>query len=82
MYKCIVLFSSFVFCVTFALDTWYVSRILLLLVYPLLLKNYVVIQESLELFSSAAARDPEMSTCCTGISTQFENFDLLWHLLR
>ena len=43
-----------------------------------ILKNYAVIQASLEKFASAAIRNPEMSARCTGISAQFEQFDFLF----
>ena len=43
-----------------------------------ILKNYAVIQASLEKLASAAIQDPEMSVRCTGISVQFEQFDFLF----
>ena len=43
-----------------------------------ILKNYAVIQASLEKFASVAIRNPEMSARCTGISAQFEQFDFLF----
>ena len=43
-----------------------------------ILQNYTVIQKSLHTFADSASRDPEMSARCTGVATQFEQFNFLF----
>ena len=37
-----------------------------------ILQNYTVIQKSFDTFGDSASRDPEMSSRCTDVATQFE----------